>query len=935
MIQPFRFFTNRHWTLLAAFAVILSGSLLTGMHVHAAGTTRYVNPNGNCGQQVPCYTTIVNAINGAASGDTIIVQTDIAEGDLYANTALTDLTIQGYSATNLITLTGGMNWPTVNNWTFQNFRLTGDIAIALVPNGVTINNVTFLNSAGGSIALGQSGTVGGNIVITNNTFPGANSTLSILSADGAAINGNITISNNKTLFSVNILSYVSAGGHGDLNANITLTQNKIINSANLGISYRNNNTGVGNITGNILFDSNTTTASDSGLGITINGLTSGAGLQNVTGTISGNVTYNANVTYKIAVITTDSPGPSNMTGSIEVSNNSCERVELGYHGTYAGNSLAVHDNYIVYQGTSAGTFIAVDAYAFSGNSVIDLARNSGNTLITVIARQSSNDAQTTIESNQAAHILYQVQTTNNGPFNIVNNVLNPARGIPGPTDGFVVIQTGNNGAIGSGTIQNNIMSAFQGSINGTLNGALSLIGNSIGGDANLHANNLGGSGSQTWTGNRLNNAYTDTYSVMHFNSILGKLNFSGGGSSSHVEDNWWGCNAGPGSSCHPYTNGGSLEPHLILSAALTCTAASNLGVTFNLLTDSNGTVFNNGNAPAVANVTTNFGVVITPTLSLRNAAAGTAVTLAVNGGTASVNVTVDSQTITKVGTCSSVNTRSRTIGIYRPSNNTFYLRNSNTTGFADTITQFGSGATNYPIVGDWNGDGVDTIGVYDQSNGQFLLRDSNTPGGADYTPVLGNPGDQPLAGRWTSDMTHAGVGVFRPSNGLIYLRKQLTSGFADYTMVLGIPGDIGVAGDWNGDGIDSPGVFRPNIATFYLSDQVANSSVFGDYGVTLGVSGDIPVVGDWIAQGHASVGVFRPTNGQIYLKNALITGIADNALVFGVPNDIPVAGHWTNVSGVTGPDALNNLVVPGAQSVTPATAVPGSVPPLPHGSYDG
>ncbi|MEP7289386.1 MAG: hypothetical protein ABI947_26855, partial [Chloroflexota bacterium] len=158
---------------------------------------------------------------------------------------------------------------------------------------------------------------------------------------------------------------------------------------------------------------------------------------------------------------------------------------------------------------------------------------------------------------------------------------------------------------------------------------------------------------------------------------------------------------------------------------------------------------------------------------------------------------------------------------------------------------------------------------------------------------LGVPGDTPIAGRWTNSMTHDGVGVFRPSNGLIYLKQNLTSGFADYTMVLGVPGDIGLAGDWNGDGVDSPGVYRPSKTTFYLTNKVQNGSVFGDYSVAMGTAGDLPLVGDWIGQGHAGIGIFRPSNGVMYLKNQLTAGAPDLQVIFGVANDIPLAGHWS------------------------------------------
>ncbi|MEP7288199.1 MAG: SBBP repeat-containing protein [Chloroflexota bacterium] len=232
-----------------------------------------------------------------------------------------------------------------------------------------------------------------------------------------------------------------------------------------------------------------------------------------------------------------------------------------------------------------------------------------------------------------------------------------------------------------------------------------------------------------------------------------------------------------------------------------------------------------------------------------------------------------------------------TIGIFRPSTAAFYLRNSNTSGTADSVTALGI-ATDLPVVGDWNGDGVDTVGVYRPSTGQFFLTDSNTSGAPIvYSFVLGVSGDVPMAGDWDGDGKD-GVGVWRPSNGLIYLKNGLTTGFADFQMVLGIPGDQPVAGDWNFDGKSSPGVYRPSSATFFLTDQVCNCNATGSYQATLGVAGDSPFAGDWNNDGKAGIGVFRPSNGLIYLKNSPTTGFADIQLVFGIANDKPVAGHW-------------------------------------------
>ncbi|MFY9610391.1 MAG: hypothetical protein WAU45_17485 [Blastocatellia bacterium] len=64
---------------------------------------------------------------------------------------------------------------------------------------------------------------------------------------------------------------------------------------------------------------------------------------------------------------------------------------------------------------------------------------------------------------------------------------------------------------------------------------------------------------------------------------------------------------------------------------------------------------------------------------------------------------------------------------------------------------YGGGGTGFtPIVGDWNGDGVDTMGLYDPAHGAFFLRDSNTGGIADimFTYGGGGTGFTPIVGDW-------------------------------------------------------------------------------------------------------------------------------------------------------------------------------------------
>jgi hypothetical protein len=142
------------------------------------------------------------------------------------------------------------------------------------------------------------------------------------------------------------------------------------------------------------------------------------------------------------------------------------------------------------------------------------------------------------------------------------------------------------------------------------------------------------------------------------------------------------------------------------------------------------------------------------------------------------------------------------------------LRNSNTSGGADITLNYGRGETDFPVVGDWDGDGTDTVGVVRlRGDGalQWLLRNSNTSGGANITLNYGRgETDFPVVGDWDGDGTDT-VGVVRlRGDGALQwlLRNTNTSGAANLSAVYGAAPDFPVAGDWDDDGTDTVGVVR-------------------------------------------------------------------------------------------------------------------------------
>ncbi|MBW3557384.1 MAG: hypothetical protein KY454_10675, partial [Actinobacteria bacterium] len=167
--------------------------------------------------------------------------------------------------------------------------------------------------------------------------------------------------------------------------------------------------------------------------------------------------------------------------------------------------------------------------------------------------------------------------------------------------------------------------------------------------------------------------------------------------------------------------------------------------------------------------------------------------------------------------------------------NEWYLRNSNTTGTADLTFLVTTCCTIYgnagyqPVVGDWNGDGTDTPGVV--SGNTWFLRNSNTTGTADLTFGYGNVGDRPVTGDWDGDGTDT-PGVVRGHTW--FLRNSNTTGTADLTFGYGNVGDRPLVGDWDADGFDTPGVVRGN--TWYLRN--ANSTGTAHVAFSYGNVGD-------------------------------------------------------------------------------------------------
>ncbi|HSJ70085.1 MAG TPA: hypothetical protein VLA29_00375, partial [Acidimicrobiia bacterium] len=201
----------------------------------------------------------------------------------------------------------------------------------------------------------------------------------------------------------------------------------------------------------------------------------------------------------------------------------------------------------------------------------------------------------------------------------------------------------------------------------------------------------------------------------------------------------------------------------------------------------------------------------------------------------------------------------------------------------------------FPIMGDWNCDGIDTPGMYRQSDGFVYLRNSNSQGIGDVRFFFGNPGDVPIVGDFNNDGCDT-VGIYRPSEGRFFIINQLGAnegglGAAELDYLFGNPGDKPFIGDFDGDGVDTVGLHRESTGFVYFRNShtqgIADSQFF------FGDPGDRLVAGDWgVVDGVDTPGVFRPANTTFYFRHTNTQGNADATLVFGQSPWLPVAGTF-------------------------------------------
>jgi len=124
----------------------------------------------------------------------------------------------------------------------------------------------------------------------------------------------------------------------------------------------------------------------------------------------------------------------------------------------------------------------------------------------------------------------------------------------------------------------------------------------------------------------------------------------------------------------------------------------------------------------------------------------------------------------------------------------------------DHVFQFGT-ATDKPIAGDWNGDGIPSIGIFREGKWHFDMDGNGRWSTGDRTARFGEKGDLPVIGDFNGDGIDE-IGVFRAGKWIVDSNGNREIDASDRVFELGGAGDLPVVGDFDGDGTDDPSLYR-------------------------------------------------------------------------------------------------------------------------------
>ncbi len=124
----------------------------------------------------------------------------------------------------------------------------------------------------------------------------------------------------------------------------------------------------------------------------------------------------------------------------------------------------------------------------------------------------------------------------------------------------------------------------------------------------------------------------------------------------------------------------------------------------------------------------------------------------------------------------------------------------------DHVFRYGV-ASDVPLAGDWNGDGITTIGIFRDGRWNLDIDGDGQWSETDIVARFGQAGDIPVVGDFNGDGIDE-IGVYRAGRWIIDINGNHEMDAHDKVFEMGGKGDLPIAGDWDGDGADEPGLYH-------------------------------------------------------------------------------------------------------------------------------
>ncbi len=604
---------------LAAFLTSLP------LAVFSAPTT-YVHPTDPaCLGNSPCYTTMAQALDNVDNDGTVVVLADTTEvlNDTHGKR---NITLEGDPGTLTVDANVNLADAMLNGWTIRDLNFTGAVVIGNITGSLTLEDMSTTAIKIGEFTQDTDATI---LVKGVTILSGGFGSIWVEADPGFDIDGSITIEDNDNVKAININVH-AADDPAILAADIVISGNNI----DVGGGVRllgEESSGSGQISGSISISDNTMSALDGKFGVIVHG--------NVTGDITGPVTFHNNDAAWLACLTTESIEGS--IGRVTFTDNTVEALELVTNGRPLYGPVLVSGNQIFERDgpwALPTPIVLVDGFGIIGDVTVenntgseaDFRVRSSDGVFEGEARIIDNTAlQLSLESLGGPYLL---------PFTVTGNEL------PQTDDPFskITIETQTEGNMPGGTVTGNTCDWLRVIIGGSLTGPLTTSDNIVREQATFLASGGQGAGLHTVTGNDFQGTsfYLDIDSLVRFNRHGGDVTVIAG-TSTDARYNWWGCNEGPGApGCsEPRTAGFSYTPWLLFNVHARCNIWPNFRIDFDLLTASDGSSPSGNVTPSTVTVSTSDGIVNASPVPLVNGAGTT--TIALFRGVHAVTTTSD------------------------------------------------------------------------------------------------------------------------------------------------------------------------------------------------------------------------------------------------------------------------------------------------------